>query len=270
MINTTLRFGSRGLQVQCLQTKLGITSDGIFGPKTLSQVKSFQTSKSLISDGIVGPKTFAVINVPKVVSTIDKVANQEKEISPEINPNLTNLDQFIEIVKEVSKEKGYSETELKLIEDTLRKGAEESDLNFNEEFQKMLELEAQKVKSSSGIFSPLSALNETFLNILSYIGVRPNIAQAATGIPFGGAIVYTQFCPISANWMIGITPLPPSFAVLLSYYPGTQGFASYNIPFTNFLLGEYEPVGACVMTLIPPITIPTQGTITPLVGSSPL
>jgi len=57
---------------------------------------------------------------------------------------------------------------------------------------------------------------------------------------------------------------------LLSYYPGTQGFASYNIPFTRFLLGSYTPSGVCVLPTTPPTFIFTQGTITPMVGSSPI
>ena len=53
----TLRQGSKGAEVKCLQTKLNITSDGIFGPKTKAAVILFQKNHNLVPDGIVGPKT---------------------------------------------------------------------------------------------------------------------------------------------------------------------------------------------------------------------
>ena len=53
----TLRQGSKGAEVKCLQTKLNITSDGIFGPKTKAAVIFFQKNHNLVPDGIVGPKT---------------------------------------------------------------------------------------------------------------------------------------------------------------------------------------------------------------------
>ena len=70
--------------------------------------------------------------------------------------------------------------------------------------------------------------------------------------------------------MITVQPLPPSFVALLSYTEGTQGFASYNIPFTGWLLGTYITPGICVIPAGPyPVTITTEGTITPMTGSSP-
>lgn len=54
----TLRRGSRGSDVVTLQKRLGITSDGIFGPGTQAAVIAYQRSHSLVPDGIVGPKTW--------------------------------------------------------------------------------------------------------------------------------------------------------------------------------------------------------------------
>lgn len=56
-ITLTLRQGDRGEQVKCLQTKLNITSDGIFGPITKATVIIFQKANLLVPDGIVGPLT---------------------------------------------------------------------------------------------------------------------------------------------------------------------------------------------------------------------
>ena len=56
-----LRVGSRGAGVKSVQRALGITADGIFGPKTRAAVRAFQERNGLAADGIVGPKTRAVL-----------------------------------------------------------------------------------------------------------------------------------------------------------------------------------------------------------------
>ena len=61
-ITTTLRVGSRGVEVQCLQGKVGATADGSFGPLTAAAVKAFQASHGLTADGVVGPLSRAVLN----------------------------------------------------------------------------------------------------------------------------------------------------------------------------------------------------------------
>lgn len=53
-----LKRGSRGANVKFLQSKLGLTADGIFGPNTDKAVRAFQTKKKLKVDGIVGPATW--------------------------------------------------------------------------------------------------------------------------------------------------------------------------------------------------------------------
>lgn len=62
LTNGNLRQGSSGEQVKQLQTMLGITADGIFGPKTAEAVKAYQTKNGLTADGIVGPQTVATFN----------------------------------------------------------------------------------------------------------------------------------------------------------------------------------------------------------------
>lgn len=59
----TLKLGSTGLDVKMLQTKLGITSDGIFGKNTQSAVVAFQIRHQLRPDGIVGHFTNIVLNL---------------------------------------------------------------------------------------------------------------------------------------------------------------------------------------------------------------
>ena len=58
-ITATLRLGSKGAQVQCLQTALGLKADGSFGPKTKAAVVAFQKNEGLTADGVFGAKSRA-------------------------------------------------------------------------------------------------------------------------------------------------------------------------------------------------------------------
>lgn len=63
----TLRSGSSGAAVKDLQTRLKAAGrytdaiDGKFGPNTLNAVKSFQRSVGLTVDGVVGPRTWGAL-----------------------------------------------------------------------------------------------------------------------------------------------------------------------------------------------------------------
>jgi hypothetical protein len=61
-ISTTLKVGSKGADVKCLQSSLGLTADGSFGPKTKAAVVAWQKSNGLTADGVVGAKSRAVFN----------------------------------------------------------------------------------------------------------------------------------------------------------------------------------------------------------------
>lgn len=54
-----LKVGSKGEDVKKLQQKLGLGSDGVFGPGTESAVKKWQSSNGLTPDGIVGEGTWS-------------------------------------------------------------------------------------------------------------------------------------------------------------------------------------------------------------------
>jgi hypothetical protein len=58
-ITSTLRVGSKGDQVKCLQATVGVTADGSFGKLTKAAVQAWQTSKGLVADGIFGAKSRA-------------------------------------------------------------------------------------------------------------------------------------------------------------------------------------------------------------------
>lgn len=56
-----LKIGSKGSLVKELQTMLGISADGDFGPKTDAAVRNWQSQNNLVSDGIVGNKTWSAL-----------------------------------------------------------------------------------------------------------------------------------------------------------------------------------------------------------------
>ena len=56
-ITSTLRVGSKGAQVKCLQAAVGITADGSFGPKTKNAVMAWQASVGLTADGVFGARS---------------------------------------------------------------------------------------------------------------------------------------------------------------------------------------------------------------------
>lgn len=60
-ITSTLRQGSKGDQVKCLQTAVGVTADGKFGPMTKAAVVAWQEAAGLVADGIFGSKSRAVL-----------------------------------------------------------------------------------------------------------------------------------------------------------------------------------------------------------------
>lgn len=291
-ITSTLKVGSQGAEVQCLQSILGVTADGKFGPLTKAKLISFQSAKGLTADGIAGPVSRKILNV--YIASLPNNGNYpagctsvtgyspttgikcDGGLSPApsmplnktipLNPNLSELDKFIETVVEVNKGKGLSEGELSLMASRLKTEIIKSGIDYNKKFEEMLiaesKLSSLRVKKES-LFSKISD------KALSFLGIKPSVAQAVAGTPFGGKLLFSFFCAYNSSWMITISPLPPSYATLLTYYPGTQGFASFNIPFTSWLLGEYTPPGVCTIPGYPVIVIGTEGTINPMTGSSP-
>ena len=52
-----------GVDVAAVQTALGVTADGVYGPQTRRAVKRFQRTHGLAVDGIVGPQTARALGV---------------------------------------------------------------------------------------------------------------------------------------------------------------------------------------------------------------
>jgi lysozyme len=70
MFNYVLRKKDKGQEVTRLQSKIGATTDGDFGPKTKKAVEEYQEENSLMVDGIAGPQTLGHLGI-EVYSGID-------------------------------------------------------------------------------------------------------------------------------------------------------------------------------------------------------
>ena len=58
----TLRRGANGDLVKEVQAKVGVITNGNFGPKTEAALRAFQRAHGLVPDGIVGPQTWAALD----------------------------------------------------------------------------------------------------------------------------------------------------------------------------------------------------------------
>jgi hypothetical protein len=55
----TLKVGSKGGAVKKVQSKIGVTADGSFGPKTQAALKAYQTKQGIPATGVVDAATWA-------------------------------------------------------------------------------------------------------------------------------------------------------------------------------------------------------------------
>jgi peptidoglycan hydrolase-like protein with peptidoglycan-binding domain len=69
--------------VRALQQKLGVSADGVYGPKTRAAVKRFQRAHGLTADGVAGPQTLAALGVGAAAPKTQEAANQSSTAAPD-------------------------------------------------------------------------------------------------------------------------------------------------------------------------------------------
>lgn len=72
-----LKKGSRGSDVKTLQTALGLTVDGVFGPLTEKAVERFQLDKDLMVTGVVDSDMWVL--VLNMEYTIDEAIDEDTD-----------------------------------------------------------------------------------------------------------------------------------------------------------------------------------------------
>lgn len=293
MFTSNLMLGSQGAQVIALQQMLNRDPDTLiaytgpgspgyetsyFGVLTRAAVIRFQekyASETLSPAGItrgsgfVGAYTRAKLNILSMLTADSSLTPALPTVSTSptspANPNLQNIDTFLAAIDSVATKRGTDATTIATIkEQVLKEVATTTDLLAT--FVRLVEKNSPQAKSEESSFKNIvaavgNALNSVFM---------PRQARAGVGLPFGGPLAFAFYCTCSFNWLITVGPLPPTYVTLLSYYPGSQAYLSYNIPATRWLLGEYTGGGVCLI-VVPHgcLSLPTQGLITPVVGSSP-
>lgn len=74
------KYGSRGDAVKKIQTRLGLSPDGVFGQNTKNAVIRFQKSNRLKPDGIVGPNTWNLMFKTNTIIRNNKVTVHRKKV----------------------------------------------------------------------------------------------------------------------------------------------------------------------------------------------
>jgi peptidoglycan hydrolase-like protein with peptidoglycan-binding domain len=65
--------------VRALQQKLGVSADGVYGPKTRAAVKRFQRRNGLTPDGVAGPRTLAALGVTAAAPNQQAEASEDAQ-----------------------------------------------------------------------------------------------------------------------------------------------------------------------------------------------
>lgn len=240
--------------------------NGYVGSYTRAKLNALSatTSTTTATPAVVSPSTSSAQTTSTGSASSPQTSSEQATAAQ--NPNTQNLDKFLAAIDTAATKQGFSAADLAAIKKkVITESATTTDLRA--EFLKQVRyVPSQSAMDDSFGGQVLAIIKQAFNSVF-----MPERARAATGVPFGGALVYAYYCNCSLTWLITITPLPPSYVTLLTYVPFSQAFLSYNIPATQWLLGEYAPgAGACYF-IIPHgcAPIPSEGMIEPMVGSSP-
>ena len=68
--------------VRALQQKLGVSADGVYGPKTRAAVKRFQRAHGLTADGVAGPQTLGALGVSAAAPNAQEADSDSSAAAP--------------------------------------------------------------------------------------------------------------------------------------------------------------------------------------------
>lgn len=261
-----------------------------FGAATLRAVVKFQNKYKnevlspvglLSGTGIFGFQTRA--QAEKILATLSARSNVRPAATTTIttsqNPNLENIEPYISAIKQEGLKQGLSPVTLSYIEQKIRTEAATTTRNFQKEFYDGQKSGYEKKISINISQSPIEAF---FKKVLTAIGgtLFAQKVYASLGIPFGGYLTYVNpvicDCPpgIVTQLFVALPGAAPEISnLLLNYINGSEAFAWHNIPMPGIaVLGAYIPAVPSCWTYVglACVLIPSEGQITPEVGSSAL
>lgn len=190
----------------------------------------------------------------KTTTSSQLIATSSQTIS-----STNDIEYLISEMKKIGAKQNMSDEKLLVAEKAIREVAATS-----------TDLMAEFYKSADIKYT--SAERGFFEKLLTFFGIL-KISNAVSGLAFGGAVVSAIPCTCSPGvWYLGIMPLAPTYATLLSYISGSQIYSNYvPTPHTGqYFLGFYlsYPSITCYMTSTPCNPMPDQGIISAEVGSS--
>jgi peptidoglycan hydrolase-like protein with peptidoglycan-binding domain len=95
----TLQMGNYGMNVELLQSQLGIAADGCFGKQTDETVRRYQTCKGLVVDGVVGKQTWRALERDASISGCKATTTTTTATSSASGPKRIVIDQWKEVVR---------------------------------------------------------------------------------------------------------------------------------------------------------------------------
>lgn len=260
-------------------TQLGLAQGtGVLGEKTRARIVALQNTRALQTVSTTSTATKQKVSTRKepvqVVATVATTTIPQPipwtpdMVVPEgVNPNSINLEYALSEIKKVGKRQGMSDAQLSTLEKIIREKTETT-TDLTKEFFKKANIKTYGTVSS---IYDISKTDGFFGRIFTMLGIV-KIANAL-GSPWGGKVITAWPCTCPPDiWLLTITPLPPTYAAVLTYIGGTQLFASYiPTPHTGqSFLGFYEPIiQMCYEYVGTACTVvPSEGFISPEVGSS--
>lgn len=301
VLTAFLKVGSRGAEVRCLQRKVGVVADGIFGPITAAAVMVFQSNHGLAADGMVGPLSRAAfsrvaanrnsvvvptpltpptaltpptpITTPIIIPETSQASGGKKPESLK-NPQ-QNLETYIASVKKALIKRGDSSDTISFIEEKLRRDAMENPNALQQFFDTQREIYKRTISKNIFKAPVLMFLKKAVSSVDGIFSIQK--ASASSGAPFGGFIIFVASEICTCNQMIGqlFVELPSAPVgisnMTLNYVKGAQAFLNYNLPEEDTAsLGFYTPgVLSCLIRVHKVcVPLPAAGQITPVVGTS--
>ncbi len=182
------------------------------------------------------------------------------------NPNLAHVDEMFAATNAIAAKQGLPPLSTDLKNQVLKDLS--TTTNMREKFVELARKNMAKANTKpTGV---AGIMQDSLTKLVTFFS--PNTAVAQTGTDFGTPLISsTVYCTCSGDvWLIYMSPLPPTFPVLLSYTMGTQMYMTYSALGATQLLGKYQ-IGTqmCYMTVgYSCIPYPNEGWITPFLGSS--